>query len=273
MLSMICCTLLGAVSVKVRPPSRRASFEIALSHQAIGHQAIDHQAIGPSAAAPGDQGESLDDAVFRFRSSDLIRETVVDLSGLDPSTELVESIRQHLRLAPKNKESPNILVGSFVGDDDAFVLTFLRVHTRNWLDQHMRVLSAEARDLARQFRIAALRLERYESELLEFRESTDSESTDSPEHDPEQLESLRAREKELQLSYTASMEDYRRLYKKLRTAEAQLDLERARYDVISQPHLHQVPERRVLAQRSGVGGLIGLALGGLVALGLSARRR
>jgi uncharacterized protein involved in exopolysaccharide biosynthesis len=87
---------------------------------------------------------------------------------------------------------------------------------------------------------------------------------------------VEARYAELTRSYAANKEMHSKLFEDLRHAQLNLDLERAsaraRYEVISPVESSGVPLRQALVKGALVGGVLGLAIGALIAALLEARR-
>ncbi len=92
----------------------------------------------------------------------------------------------------------------------------------------------------------------------------------------DKLPKLEADYADLTRSYDATKQLHTRIFDQLKTAQLQYELEKAsasaRYEIITAPRLEYVSQVRIVGKRGGLLGLVGLALGAMLATALQMRK-
>ncbi len=157
--------VLGAASIKLRPPARTAVFMANLV------PAVNQNPLGQYRGNVA----FFKSAQQNFRSHQQVTKTLEELGIEDISPGLVAGIQGRLSFESIGPPQPNTYRGSFIDADGGFAVAFLNTHVKIFLDSEiektLRVMSGEAKFLQQQLDETSNELRETEAALLEFKKA------------------------------------------------------------------------------------------------------
>ena len=155
--------VLGAFSVRLTPPVRKAVFEVSL---------VPSLSSNPLGNFSGNVA-FFKSAEQNFRSSAQVARTLNELGSDDISARVVAAIQGDLTFESVGPPQPNTYRGSFTDGNGEYAVKFLETHVKLFLESEiektLRVMKGETEFLAEQLAETENELRRTEAELLEFK--------------------------------------------------------------------------------------------------------
>lgn len=162
---MVLGIVIGVATFLLRPPVKKASFELSLN---------------PAAQENPLSGSRNSTQFFRsaeqsFRSSSLIERTLMELGVPSVTPAMVSGIQKRLEFASVGPPTPNTYKGSYVSGNMEDPVNFLETHVRIFLeseiDKTLRVLRTQVDFLSEQLAETDKELKRTETEVTEFKKA------------------------------------------------------------------------------------------------------